>query len=184
MRAAMIGRVMLTLATALIAGCYSPKLSNFGFACDTQAAKPCPDGYFCRSGFCDDGSGGSPPATGGNGADDMAMSQGGGGGGGGGGSAGGGGGGGGGGNQQQDMAMAQADMAKPQADMAKPQADMVVVNTCAHDECTSGGALTSGCSACVTAVCSHDTYCCTTKWDTTCISTDVPKYCATTKTCP
>jgi hypothetical protein len=90
---------MSALAMALIAGCYTPKLNNFGFACDSQAAKPCPDGYFCHNGFCDDGSGGTPPATGGNGADDMAMSQGGGGGGGGGGSAGGGGGGGGGGNQ-------------------------------------------------------------------------------------
>jgi len=118
MRAAMIGRVVLTLATALVAGCYSPKLTNFGFACDSQAPKPCPDGYFCRNGFCDDGSGGTPPATGGNGADDMAMSQGGGGGGGGGGSAVGGGGGGGCGNQQQDMAMSVQDMAMPPADMA------------------------------------------------------------------
>ncbi|MCU1282255.1 MAG: hypothetical protein JWM53_5801, partial [bacterium] len=87
--------VMAVAALAMAAGCFQPKLQNFGFACDPQAAKPCPDGYFCRSGFCDDGSGGSPPAgTGGNG-DDMATSNGGGGGGGGGGSAGGGGGGGG-----------------------------------------------------------------------------------------
>ena len=36
---------------ALAAGCYSPKLKNFGFSCDSSAAKPCPDGYFCNSGF-------------------------------------------------------------------------------------------------------------------------------------
>jgi len=174
--------VMTLAAAALAAGCYQPKLKNFGFACDSSAPKPCPNGYFCNSGFCDDGTGGSPPAnTGGNGGDDMAMSSGGSGGGGGGGSGGGGGGGGGG---SDDMAVSAQDMAKPPVqDMAKP-ADMVVVSTCAHDECMTGSALKSGCSACVTAVCNNDTYCCMTKWDTTCVNSDVPKYCATTKTCP
>ena len=37
--------------TALAAGCYGPKLRNFGFACDPQAIKPCPDGSFCNSGL-------------------------------------------------------------------------------------------------------------------------------------
>jgi hypothetical protein len=163
----------LTLALALAAACYSPKLKNFGFACDTNAAKPCPDGYFCRSGFCDDGTGGSPPAgTGGNGSDDMAMAS-------------GGGGGGGGGSSDEDMAKSIPDMAKSIPDMAKSIPDMVVVNTCAHDECTAGTALTKSCSACATAVCKtgNDPYCCQTKWDSTCASTDVAKYC-TTKTCP
>ncbi|MGZ3406029.1 MAG: hypothetical protein ACXVAN_06260, partial [Polyangia bacterium] len=93
---------VLTLATmALAAGCYGPKLRNFGFSCDPQAIKPCPDGYFCNSGFCDDGSGGSPPGgTGGNGDQDMAMGQGGGGGGGG----------------TKDMAMGAQDMAMPVQD--------------------------------------------------------------------
>jgi hypothetical protein len=166
--------------TLVAAGCYEPKLKNFGFSCDATAAKPCPDGYFCRNGFCDDGSGGSPPANvGGNGEEDMAMSSGGGGGGGGGGSAGGGGGGGG----QQDMAMGAQDMAMSTPDMAKP-ADMAHTSTCAHDECTTGGKLTSGCSACVTAVCSHDSACCSSTfgWDSLCVS-EVNQYC-TTKTCP
>jgi hypothetical protein len=180
MRANRIGRAVLTMATAaLVAGCYSPKLSNYGFACDSQAPKPCPDGYFCHNGFCDDGSGGAPPATGGNGADDMAMSQG--GGGGGGGSAGGGGGGGG----AEDMAMSVQDMAMPPADMAKPPADMVVVSTCKHDECTTGAALTKSCSACANAVCTKDSLCCNTTngWDTICVG-EVNKYCTGIKTCP
>ena len=59
-----IVQTTMVLAAALVAaGCYQPKLKNFGFACDPSAAKPCPDGYCCRSGFCDDGSGGSPPAA-------------------------------------------------------------------------------------------------------------------------
>ncbi|MCU1277847.1 MAG: branched-chain amino acid transporter2C amino acid-binding protein, partial [bacterium] len=100
-----------------------------------------------------------------------------------GGSAGGGGGGGGG---AKDMAMAgPQDMAMMSIpDLAKP-ADMVVVSSCAHDECTIGTKLTKGCSACVSAVCATgaDPYCCSTTWDTTCVNTDVNKYC-TTKTCP
>ncbi|HEX8953232.1 MAG TPA: hypothetical protein VF945_15365, partial [Polyangia bacterium] len=129
----MVMQGALTLAMALAAGCYQPKLKNFGFACDSSAPKPCPDGYFCHGGFCDDGSGGTPPAnTGGNGSDgDMAMSSGGGGGGGGGGSAGGGGGGGG-----QDMAMGAQDLAQPIQDLAQP-ADLTQGSTCAHDECSS-----------------------------------------------
>jgi hypothetical protein len=183
MRAAIVGPIVMTLAMA--AGCYSPKLSNYGFACDPQAPKPCPDGYFCHASFCDDGSGGTPPAgTGGNGSDDMAMASGGGGGGGGGGSAGGGGGGGGG-NQQHDMAMSVQDLALPPADMAKPPADMAQVSSCSHDECVSGGKLTSGCSACVTQVCksANDPYCCTSTWDSFCVA-DVKTYCSGIKTCP
>jgi hypothetical protein len=72
------------------------------------------------------------------------------------------------------MAMAPQDLAKP--------ADMVVVSSCAHDECTSGSKLTKGCSTCVTSVCNKDSYCCSTTWDSFCIS-DVNMYC-TTKTCP
>ena len=174
-----LGLWMTMAATALAAGCYQPKLKNFGFACDSSAPKPCPDGYFCRSGFCDDGTGGSPPASGGNGSDqDMAMSSGGGGGGGGGGSAGGGGGGGGG---SDDMAVSVQDMAQPVQDLAKP-ADMAKTSTCSHDECTSGSALTKSCSACATAVCNKDSYCCSVQWDSLCIG-DVNGYC-TTKTCP
>ena len=41
---------------------------------------------------------------------------------------------------------------------------------CAHSECVDGAALTDGCSQCVTAVCAADDYCCTTAWDSLCIS--------------
>jgi len=180
-------QAVLALGTAaLVAGCYTPKLKNFGFACDSSSAKPCPNGYFCNNGFCDDGTGGSPPAgTGGNGSvEDMAMSSGGSGGGGGGGSAGGGGGGGGGGMSSNDMAMPVQDMAQSIPDMAKSP-DMVVVSSCKHDECTTGSALSKSCSACATAVCNKDTVCCnssTGQWDDICVS-EVNKYC-TTKTCP
>ena len=178
---------LLFAMTLVAAGCYEPKLKNFGFACDATAPKPCPDGYFCRSGFCDDGSGGSPPAdnSGGNGGDeDMAMSSGGGGGGGGGGSAGGGGGGGGG-SSQPDMAMSVQDLAMSSPDMAKPPADMAQTSTCSHSECSSGGKLTNGCSACVTQICksANDPYCCTSTWDSFCVA-DVKTYCAGIKTCP
>jgi hypothetical protein len=169
--------------TFVAAGCYQPKLKNFGFACDATAPKPCPDGYFCRGGFCDDGTGGAPPGnTGGNGDEDMAMSSGGGGGGGGGGSAGGGGGGGGG---KQDMATGPQDMAMAQQDMAKP-ADMSQTSTCAHDECTTGNKLVNGCSACVTKVCAKDSTCSTNStvgWDSLCVS-EVNQYCGGIKTCP
>jgi hypothetical protein len=40
---------------------------------------------------------------------------------------------------------------------------------CAHDVCTSGAALTAGCSACVAGICAMDDYCCTTAWDSLCI---------------
>ncbi|MBL4688534.1 MAG: hypothetical protein JKY37_28350 [Nannocystaceae bacterium] len=40
---------------------------------------------------------------------------------------------------------------------------------CAHDECSLGGPLISGCSACATAVCAADDYCCTTDWDQFCL---------------
>jgi hypothetical protein len=174
---------LIALIAVATAGCFDPQLRNFGFACDPTAVKPCPDGYLCRNGFCDDGSGGQPPqGTGGNGTDDMAMSQGGGGGGGGGGSAGGGGGGGG----SKDMAMSGSqDMAMAQQDMAQPP-DMTQTSTCAHDECTTGNKLTNGCSACVTKVCSHDSACCTSStfgWDSLCVS-EVNQYCTGIKTCP
>ncbi|HEX9105257.1 MAG TPA: hypothetical protein VF997_23765, partial [Polyangia bacterium] len=81
----------------------------------------------------------------------------------------------------QDMAMGAQDLAQPIQDLAQP-ADLTQGSTCAHDECSSGAKLTKGCSACVTAVCNKDPYCCSTTWDSFCIG-DVNTYC-TTKTCP
>jgi hypothetical protein len=41
--------------------------------------------------------------------------------------------------------------------------------TCAHDDCTTGGALANGCNACVSSICAVDPYCCTTGWDSICV---------------
>jgi hypothetical protein len=42
-------------------------------------------------------------------------------------------------------------------------------NSCSHDECVDGGALTSGCSSCATTVCNSDPFCCNNEWDSQCI---------------
>jgi len=53
---------------------------------------------------------------------------------------------------------------------------------CGHSVCAFGGALVPGCDdppvspSCVTAVCSADSFCCSSNWDTTCIN-EVPVYC-------
>lgn len=41
---------------------------------------------------------------------------------------------------------------------------------CAHDECQEGGPLDADCSACATAICDADDYCCTTNWDSFCVA--------------
>lgn len=41
---------------------------------------------------------------------------------------------------------------------------------CAHDKCSTGTALVSGCNSVVTSVCASDPYCCTTSWDSVCVS--------------
>jgi hypothetical protein len=53
--------------------------------------------------------------------------------------------------------------------------------TCAHAICTAGSALESTCSSCTTEVCSSDSYCCNTKWDTQCVD-EVASIC--NDTCP
>ena len=40
---------------------------------------------------------------------------------------------------------------------------------CTHSECSAGAALSDTCSACATAVCAADSYCCDTEWDTVCV---------------
>ena len=82
---------LLTLAFG-VAGCFHPDVKNGGFACSMTDDPPCPEGFFCVSGLCQDhpGAGGDvvdlSTGTGGNG--------------------GGGGGGGGGGTTSTDMAHA------------------------------------------------------------------------------
>jgi hypothetical protein len=104
----MAPRLFALALTALIAGCFAPKVKNKGFTCVVDST--CPSGFACVNGLCDDGSGGSPPAP----VEDMAM-----GGNGGGGDGGGGGGGGGGSSGGHDFAMpSSSDMAKSSSDMA------------------------------------------------------------------
>jgi vibriolysin len=52
---------------------------------------------------------------------------------------------------------------------------------CAHNECSAGAKLTSGCDACVTSVCAADSFCCATAWDARCVS-EVVSVCG--QTCP
>ncbi len=42
--------------------------------------------------------------------------------------------------------------------------------TCTHSECNSGTALDTGCDACVDQICSADSFCCQTQWDSQCVS--------------
>jgi hypothetical protein len=141
------------LALALVAGCYSPKIKNKGFACDGNYIGSCPAGFACINGICDDGSGGTPPppvadmagdGTGGNGGDDMAGST-------------------------PDMAKPPTvDMAMPPPpDMAQPPPpDMA--SSCAHSPCVTGGKLNPNCDPCVAQVCATDSFCCSVQWDSSC----------------
>lgn len=43
-------------------------------------------------------------------------------------------------------------------------------DSCSHSICSAGTKLTTGCDACTTDICSEDSYCCTTKWDSQCVS--------------
>ncbi len=43
-------------------------------------------------------------------------------------------------------------------------------SSCSHSTCVTGTALVSGCNSCATTVCASDSYCCTTSWDSTCVS--------------
>jgi hypothetical protein len=40
---------------------------------------------------------------------------------------------------------------------------------CVHSECQVGAPLDAGCSACATAVCNQDDFCCTQQWDNICV---------------
>jgi hypothetical protein len=45
-------------------GCFNPRVKNLGFACNATDPSPCPGGFQCLNGFCDDGSGGPRPSGG------------------------------------------------------------------------------------------------------------------------
>ncbi|HEX8951291.1 MAG TPA: hypothetical protein VF945_05575 [Polyangia bacterium] len=92
------------MGVSLSSGCFKPDVKNGGFACSMTDDPPCPQGFFCVGGLCQDhpGTAGAPAdlstGTGGNG--------------------GGGGGGGGGGMSSMDMAHPTQDLAQPTGDMA------------------------------------------------------------------
>ncbi|KAI9363914.1 S1/P1 nuclease-domain-containing protein [Zopfochytrium polystomum] len=50
---------------------------------------------------------------------------------------------------------------------------------CAHDVCTAGAKLSASCSSCAAAVIAADSYCGSTKWDSTCVD-EVFTYCTVT----
>ncbi len=114
-----IALAALSFGLASVAGCFHPDVKNGGFACSMTDSEPCPNGFFCVNGLCEDHPGVSSSPD---------FSTGGTGGGGGGGSAGGGGGGGG---LSTDMAHASFDLSTPAGDMAG--------GNCAADgdDCTS-----------------------------------------------
>ena len=43
-------------------------------------------------------------------------------------------------------------------------------STCSHSICAAGKKLTNTCDSCAADICSQDSYCCTTKWDSQCVS--------------
>jgi hypothetical protein len=149
-----LGLLMSLMLCGALAGCFHPTIEDGGFACDPTQVPSCPEGLFCVDGRCH-----VSPTISGNG--------GGGGGGGGGGSTGGSG----------DMSSGGAsDLGQhPPADLASSS------GSCAHDICTTGAKLTSGCDPCVTTICAQDSYCCTTKWSSQCVQ-EVASIC--NRTCP
>jgi lamin tail-like protein len=42
-------RNTLLFAVFAVSGCFNPRLTDGGFACDPSDPRPCPDGYFCRA---------------------------------------------------------------------------------------------------------------------------------------
>jgi len=53
---------------------------------------------------------------------------------------------------------------------------------CAHDKCAAGAVLAAACDPCVTQICAADAYCCTTKWDSQCV-TEVSTICNQAAAC-
>lgn len=48
--------------------------------------------------------------------------------------------------------------------------------SCGHDACTAGDPLDPSCGGCESTVCTNDSYCCSTAWDSACVS-EVDQYC-------
>lgn len=103
----------------MVAGCFHPDVKNGGFACSMTDDPPCPQGFFCVNGLCED-----HPGT----STDVDFASGGAGGGGGGGT-----GGGGGGGASTDMAHASFDLATSAPDMAGAACGMQA-DPCTNDD--------------------------------------------------
>ncbi|RKH05466.1 hypothetical protein D7X32_07800 [Corallococcus carmarthensis] len=48
--------------------------------------------------------------------------------------------------------------------------NVCVAASCTHNVCTSGTSLNKDCNSCTFSVCNRDPYCCTTSWDSICVS--------------
>jgi hypothetical protein len=104
-----------------VAGCFKPDVKNGGFACSMTDNPPCPQGFFCVNGLCED-----QPGAGGDVAD---LST---------GTGGNGGGGGGGGATSLDMAHAPFDLASSSGgDMANGGACGMQGDDCSATPCCS-----------------------------------------------
>lgn len=55
--------------------------------------------------------------------------------------------------------------------------------SCAHELCEEGVALTSSCDPCAAQICAQDAYCCTTAWDGVCVG-EVASICGQSCTAP
>src|SRR4051794_1274255 len=116
-------------ALGLAGGCFKPAVESGGFACSMTDDPPCPQGFFCVAGLCQDhpGSGVAPAdlstGTGGNG--------------------GGGGGGGGGGSTTFDMTHPQQDLSS--TDMAQAPSCGAQLDPCAQNsDCCNKVCFSSG----------------------------------------
>lgn len=61
-----------------VSGCFNPHVNNGGFACSSTDPDPCPVGFYCVSGLCQDqpGGGGNGGVGGnGNGSADMSIAS-------------------------------------------------------------------------------------------------------------
>ena len=122
-RWSVLAACLLGLSFGLAGGCFHPDVKNGGFACSQTDNPPCPSGFFCVAGLCQD-----HPGVGGDPAD---LSTGTGGNGGGGGTGGGAGGGGGGGMS--------TDMAHPAQDMTSTDMAQAPMCTAQGNPCTANG---------------------------------------------
>jgi hypothetical protein len=129
-RWSVLAACLLGLGLGLSGGCFHPDVKNGGFACSMTDSAPCPQGFFCVDGLCQDHPGASTAQP------DMTTGT--------GGNGGGGGGGGGGGTTSTDMAHATADLSSTdmaQAAMCGMQGAMCTANgDCCKGLCFPGGA--------------------------------------------